>query len=407
MEKFRKKSFSYSDVSDKDTGVKVSEVLELVVNHKSYDEFYRLLEIDKIKDDFISIPGAKKLVETIRYINAKFVKFDLESTYNNLEFDTSDGLMITFKNIDDEEINELISSDEFTASPIYSAKSDFLSGLFSMEKYANKLMDSGYNDLVEYNLNEVKSIYENNDVRAKKYRILLDNDGNYFLRAITSNRYYDYNNNIAVFVGLITLHKEMLTSNNKFIVQRCEYNESYVRIYFESLEDKELPNVGYINNIIEVSNDEVKREAMRFSTVISLSYTSKEEQNISLFIKPQRTRSTILSIKHNELPKTAFEKLAMLVNYKEVQNELFEDLKRIGDIKKPDQIKHIIRNKINRARAGELKNSKNNILSELTTQVKTITELLELLNKINLLTEDIDSKEYLRYIIYEALVYRK
>ncbi|WP_417369733.1 hypothetical protein [Flavobacterium beibuense] len=407
MEKFRKKSFSYSDVSDKDTGVKVSEVLELVVNHKSYDEFYRLLEIDKIKDDFISIPGAKKLVETIRYINAKFVKFDLESTYNNLEFDTSDGLMITFKNIDDEEINELISSDEFTASPIYSAKSDFLSGLFSMEKYANKLMDSGYNDLVEYNLNEVKSIYENNDVRAKKYRILLDNDGNYFLRAITSNRYYDYNNNIAVFVGLITLHKEMLTSNNKFIVQRCEYNESYVRIYFESLEDKELPNVGYINNIIEVSNDEVKREAMRFSTVISLSYTSKEEQNISLFIKPQRTRSTILSIKHNELPKTAFEKLAMLVNYKEVQNELFEDLKRIGDIKKPDQIKHIIRNKINRARAGELKNSKNNILSELTTQVKTITELLELLNKIDLLTEDIDSKEYLRYIIYEALVYRK
>lgn len=407
MEKFRKKSFSYSDVSDKDTGVKVSEVLELVVNHKSYDEFYRLLEIDKIKDDFISIPGAKKLVETIRYINAKFAKFDLESTYNNLEFDTSDGLMITFKNIDDEEINELISSDEFTASPIYSAKSDFLSGLFSMEKYANKLMDSGYNDLVEYNLNEVKSIYENNDVRAKKYRILLDNDGNYFLRAITSNRYYDYNNNIAVLVGLITLHKEMLISKNKFIVQRCEYNESYVRIYFESLEDKELPNVGYINNIIEVSNDEIKREAMRFSTVISLSYTSKEEKNISLFIKPQRTKSKILSIKHNELPKTAFEKLAMLVNYKEVQNELFEDLKRIGEIKKPDQIKHIIRNKINRARAGELKNSKNNILSELTTQVKTLTELLELLNKIELLTEDIDSKEYLRYIIYEALVYRK
>ncbi|QEE50436.1 hypothetical protein FUA48_12890 [Flavobacterium alkalisoli] len=407
MEKFRKKSFTFDDVSDQDVGVKVSEVLELVLNHKSYDEFYKLLEIDTIKDDFISIPGAKKLVETMRIVNAKFEKFDLESTYNNLEFDTTDGFKITFKNIENEEINQLTSSDEFTAVPIYSAQADFLSGLFSMEKYANKLMDNGHNDLVQYNLNRVKSIYESSDNKAKKYRVLLDNEGNYFLRAITSKRYYDYNNNIAVFIGLITLHKEMLSSKNKFIVQRCEYNESYVRTYFESLEEKELPNVGYINNIIEVSNDEVKREAMRFSTVISLSYVSKEDKNISLFIKPQRTKSTILSIKHNELPQTAFENLAMLVNYKEVQNELFEDLKKIGEIKKPDQIKHIIRDKINRARAGELKSSKNNILSELTTQVKTITELLELLNKIELLTEDIDSKEYLRYIIYEALVYRK
>ena len=30
-----------------------------------------------------------------------------------------------------------------------------------------------------------------------------------------------------------------------------------------------------------------------------------------------------------------------------------------------------------------------------------------MLHKIELLAEDIDSKEYLRYIIYEALVYKK
>jgi len=43
----------------------------------------------------------------------------------------------------------------------------------------------------------------------------------------------------------------------------------------------------------------------------------------------------------------------------------------------------------------------------MSNKVDSITELLEMFNKLDLLTEDIDAKEYLRYIVYEALVYKK
>ena len=404
---FKKKSFSFDDGAPIDDGVRVSEVLTLVNKHQSYSDFYKLLEIENIKDDFINIPGAARLVSSLKSINKKFEKFDIESSYQDMEFDRSNDFAITFKNIDDPIANAIIESDELTAKPIYSARSDFFGGLFNMDKYAETLLKEDLRHLVNSNLKSIQSILNERHVKNKKYRILLDTDGNYYLRAITSKRYYDYNNNIAVFVGLIMLHKEMSSSQNKFVVSRCEYNESYVRVYFENTQKKQLPNVGYINNIIEVSNDEVKREALRFSSVISISYGSTNDVDNYIYIKPERTKANILSIKHSVLPATAFRDLASLANYKAIQDELFDDLKKIGDIKKPSQIKFLIINKIKRAKAGELKKNKANILSQLTDEVKTITQLLEMMNKIELLAEDIDSKEYLRYIVYEALVEKK
>ena len=241
MEKFRKISFSSDDISETDKGVLVSEVLKLVDNHKYYQEFYNLLEIDKIKDDFIPIRGASKLISTMQSVNNKFTKFDVESSYQDLEFVESEKFTITFNNIIDPDVTTIIESDEFTATPIYSAQTDFFSGLFNMDRYANKLLDHGYNYLVNSNLKSIQEILQKLLVKNKKYRILLDKEGNYFLRAITSNRYYDYNNNIAVFVGLIILYKDIKESKNEFIIQRCEFNESYVRVYFENLEEKDLP----------------------------------------------------------------------------------------------------------------------------------------------------------------------
>jgi hypothetical protein len=407
MENFTKKFFSFDDGTINDNGVHVKKVLELVKDYPSYKEFYRLLEINKIKDDFIKIPGAARLISAMITVNKLFTKFDLESSYQDLEFDDSEDFSITFKNISDIEVNSIIESDEFTAKPIYSSRSDFFAGLFNMDKYATTLLGEKLRDLVNTNLKAIQKVFNERSVAAKKYRILLDSNGNYFLRAITSKRYYDYNNNIAVFIGLIVLHKEMLTSNNKFIVNRCEYNESYVRIYFENVQKQELPNVGFIKNIIEVSNDEVKREALKFSNVISISYGKAKDIDKYIFIKPQRTKAKILSIKHNSLPKTAFEELASMDNYKTVQQELYNDIKSIGGIKEASAIKFLVINKIKSAKAGELKKYKKNILSQLTEEVKTITQLLEMMHKIELLASDIDSKEYLRYIMYEALVDRK
>ncbi|WP_298157158.1 hypothetical protein [Flavobacterium sp.] len=404
---FRKKSFEFTDVSSDDKGVNVVKALELIKYSKFYQNFYDLLNIKEIENEFISIPGANKLVETMIQIENSFEKFDLDSSFQDLEFKNTEEFSITFKNIKAPDINSMLESDEFTAKPIYSSQTDFFSGLFNMDKYANKLLSKGFRDLVNTNLESVKRILSTIQLKDKRYRIVRDLEYNYYLRGITSKQYYDYNNNIAVFIGLMTVHNEMKTSNASFIVQRCEFNESYVRVFFKSAEIKTLENVGRLENIIEVSNDEIKREALRFSCAFSISYGSEDEANKTIYIKPQRAKSNILSIRHNILPQTAIEQLVELSNYKTVQNDLLKDIEAISKIKKPDQIKFLVMRKIKSAKSSELKKSKNNILSELTNKVEDLGQLLEMMHKIEMLAEEIDAKEYLRYVVYEALVYKK
>lgn len=404
---FRKKSFEFNDVSPEDKGVQVKKALELIKFSRFYDEFYELLNIKDMEGDFISIPGAERLVNTMIQIENSFEKFDLDSSFQNLEFNPTEKFSITFKNIEDERLNTMIESDEFTAQPIYSSQSDFFSGLFNMNKYADSLINKGFKDLVYSNLKAIKQILTIIPVKDKRYRIIRDLENNYYLRAITSKRYFDYNNNIAVFIGLITLHKETKSSKAGFIVQRCEFNESYVRVFFKSNEIKELTNIGRLENIIEVSNDEIKREALRFSCAFSINYGKNNEEDKAIYIKPQRAKANVLSIKHNILPETAIQELVELSNYKNVQAELLEEIKAISEIKKPDQIKFLVMRKIKSAKSSELKKSKNNILSELTNKVNNLTELLEMMHKIEMLAEEIDAKEYLRYLVYEALVYKK
>ncbi|MES2545638.1 MAG: hypothetical protein V4548_12185 [Bacteroidota bacterium] len=404
---FKKKAFAFGDVLESDKGVSVEKVKELIKFSEFSERFYDLLNIKEIENEFIAIPGADKLVQTMINLENSFEKFDLDSSFKNLEFSDTKPFSITFKNIDNEEINLIIDSDELTAKPIYSSQADFFSGIYSMDRYARKLLNQGFSELVLKNLEYVKEIYKEHPPKDKRYRIIRDKQNNYYLRAITSKQYSDYNNNIAVFVGLITLHKEMKSSNNKFYVERCEFNESYVRVFFGSNDSKQLPKIGTLKNIIEVSNDEVKREALRFTCSFTINYESENKEQQAIFIKPQRAKSHVLSIKHNVLPQTAIVELASLSNYKSIQQELLKDIEAVSKIQKPDQIKFLVKRKIEYAKSGELKKYKRNILSELTTKVDNITQLLEMMHKINLLAEDIDAKEYLRYIVYEALVYNK
>jgi hypothetical protein len=408
MGQFDKKSFSYDeDVKTDDIGIKVSEVLKIISKNKYFEKFYELLKIQEIEDEFINIPGATKLIETINSIDLSFEKFDLESSIQDISFDKLDKFSMTFKNIQDKEICLIIESDEFTAKPIYSAQNDFFSGMFSMEKFANKLISLNYDDLVYKNLDYLKEIFVANKTENKKFRIIRDRDNNYFLRSITSKKYNNYNNNIAVFVGLITLHREMKINKSNFIIRRCEYNESNIRVYFEDLKKQNVVKVGSIKNIIEVSNDEIRRGALKFTSIVSIIYGDGQNDKNAIFIKPKGVKSDILSIRHNIKPETAILCLSSIYNYNQIQADLLNDIKKINTITKPDQIKFLVKRKIDFAKSSELKKSKKNLLSELTKKVNSITELLELMHKIEMLTEDIDAKEYLRYIIYDALVNKK
>lgn len=179
-------------------------------------------------------------------------------------------------------------------------------------------------------------------------------------------------------------------------------------MYFRTSETKELKGIGFLENILQISNDEIKREALRFSSICSIWFTNSHNENQNLFIKPRDVKSRVLSITHGTGPNKAFQNLEDFVKSKEIFEELSKEIEGIAKIKSHNQIVHLVKSKIEKSNTVEIKKYKDDLIKLLYKDVKTTTQLLEIFNKLMLLKGlEIDAKEYLRYLIYEALVERR
>lgn len=410
MSKFSKRHFSQSQIQESDIGISVKEVIDLAQNNRFYAEISGLLDIDSISDEFIQIPGASTLVKTIKAQNAKYEKFDLKCDYQNLAFSTNEkgDFIIKFTNIEDPDALRFTNgSSSVTAELIYSSRSDFFASTFNMDKYAKKLLDSGNSELVMENLDALRKKFVGKTNHIKYYRLLKDAEGKFYLRGIVSSQYNDYDNTITVFLGLICLHNEMKNTSSKFSVNRCEYNESFVRIFFEKIDKRPIENVGVMEYFIELSNDEIKRESLRFSGAMSIVYEDSNSSLEGIYIKPNNLTSNITAISHGLGPEKAAEKLATFSEYASREREMYDDAKTISEITEPDQIRGLIEDKVRKIKQNDLKKHRDKILRELNVRVNSMHGLFTVLNKVDLIVADIEAKEYLRYLLYEGIIKRK
>jgi hypothetical protein len=407
MNKFERKVLHKVSIPVSDNGIKVSELVSLIKENYLSRDIFKFLEIDEILNDFININGAKTLYNTQVILNERFYKEDLQSSIDNITFYNKDKFSINFSDTSNSKYFKDIKVSSVCTYPIYSATRDFFSSLYNMDKYASRLIETGNKHIVEANLELLKDVVEKND---KRYRILHDKvENEFYLRAIISlTNYNNYDNNVAIVIGLLTLHNEMKKSNLTYSLKRCEYNESFIRMFFESSEIKKLESIGTVKNIVEVSNDEIKREALRFTGVCLIEFGNKNKKTDEIFIRPQETKSRILSVKHNQSTVNAIRELGNIENTKKIHEELYDDILTITTITKPEQIKYLVQKKIENAKSDEVRRIKIPLLKELSNKVDNIIQLLTVFRKIELLAnEDIEAVEYIRFIIYQALIERK
>lgn len=407
MDQFSKQFLGEQNIPDDDLGIQVSELLSIIETNYLSAEIFKLLDVEAIRDEFITIRGARTLVRIQESINNRYHKEDLISDLNGISLFNNDNLLtVNFNNIQGNEYFQELDIPIVSSIPIYSAARDFFSELFQMDKYATTLIRNGCREIVEMNLNMLKEIHNT----SKRYRILHDvRDNQFYLRAIISlMNYYNYDNNIAVVVALLTLHDETKKTGIEYKLKKCEYNESFIRAFFESSEIKQLEGIGRVKNLIEISNDEIKREALRFSGVCSISFGDEQGTDSELFIQPQEIKSRILSVKHNQLPKTAIQELINIEKSSTVHDSIYNDILKITNIKNPETIKFLVYNKVENAKNEDIKRLKTKLLAELSITVTNIIQLLTVFGKIELLaSEDIEATEYIRFLIYQALIERK
>lgn len=237
----------------------------------------------------------------------------------------------------------------------------------------------------------------------------------FFVRAIISlDRYNNYDNNITILIALVSLHKRMLKEGLIYSLNRVEYNESYMKIFFEEDTKKKLGELGYVRNVIQVSNDEVKREALKFEALCNIEFIDSSNVLQDIIIQPTFTnrpmiKSNILAIGHNLSPNKFVERLSEIDNSVKIHGELFDLINKISEIRSPSQIVHLIKVLVKNAKDENFKVHKVKIQNIIDTHVvNNMINLLSLFKKMELITEnDIEASEYVRYITYQSLIERK
>lgn len=404
--------FIPNDYLPADQGISVQDALRLIEHCPFRDRLYELLGVEELKDDFIAIAGASMLVNAVDAEGARFLKVDVTSDYLDLSFaDNADdkSVDITFNNLstvvfpnnDFEAHAEVLEEGFISAVPVYAAKSTFFAELHNLSNYANDLLKSKNGFLVLKNLEWLREIFKKEEERhVRKYRLLKDGD-HYFLRGIVSNRYVDYNLAVSVFIALIALHKNIKQTGEQYIVSLCEYSESHIRVFFAKEGTRKIGSICRIKHLIELSNDEIKREALKFTGVASIEYQSGQETR-EIYLAPRDIDFTIASIYHSFSPKRAIERLELANNITQIERKLYDDIAFINDIKQPDQIRHLLQRRVNQDTnlkpfiTGE-------IARDLDQDISTMHQLFDIMHKLDVVVADIDAKEYLRYLLYNLL----
>lgn len=406
---FTTKKVDFNMTGYSDEGIAVKKLLSLIKENDLYDQVYQLLDIDDILEDFIEVPGASRLVSDVLSKESGYIKFDLESNIHNVEFSPNDNYKsgLRFINIDDEKVLEIVENDEFAVMPMRSSLRSFFSSIYDMDKYASSLMKMNFHHIIKQNIDYLKQ--EGLD-KSQVYRIIQDNsddDPKYFLRAIVSNRYKNYDNRMTVALGLIGIHRQAQKNGDQFMVDRFELNESMIRVFYRQNVQRDFDKVGKVSYLLDVSNDEIKQGSLKFGSTLSIDYGKGKDKGHALYIKSKSKHYQLISIRHSLKPESAIQRMRELGSYRDNQDEVFEDIEIISKIKDPNQIVHLLKQKIEKATSDDINKYKTKISGALQQRVDSLYELLELLNKVELIAEDIEAKEYLRYLTYEVLIKRK
>lgn len=403
MKDFKMKKISFQ-VDDK--GITVGEVFSLVASNPLAQDLSLRLNISEIQHEMIEIPGAAKLVCEQMKINERFAKVDHECDLSDISLYDEDDFTINFENADRNPYFAGLEFSRVVTEPIYSSQTDLFSGLCNMDKFVKSLAEEGHKEIVLDVYSKMQTIKNPHKI----YRILIDQElHKCYLRAIVSDKYNNYDNNMAIFIALVSLHNQMKETGVKYSLDFCELNESYINMYFETSEVYDLEDVGKVRNVIQVSNDEIKREALKFSCVAKIYFDVDDPVYGSMYLTAEnRVKSTILTIKHNVVPKTAVIRLSELANTGDIYKELFSDVAQVKKVRNVDQIKFILIQKIEKATRDSIKPYKASILKELDNDVRNIHELLTLFKKVELLAgEDIEATQFIRYMIYEVLISKR
>lgn len=332
----------------------------------------------------IEVMGSKNLIDLFERIDEK--KIDITESLQNIKY----------KEISEE--NEIVLEfDDIIGTGIYNFTYEFFEELFDLGKYSRFCMNNDLIDLLEENIDKLLVKFKD---KRNQYRFIQKNN-EYLLRAITSSRYNNYDNNIAIYLVLLLLSRVSKKEKIDISLKSAYISDSDMKIFFEQDNYVSIDNIGDIYFGILVTNGEIRNS--EFSAEVYYRVVDGQDKNLSFTAIPD-IKDSIFNLKHNVGVETFVSKVQNISNLLEIENTMLSYIKSLKNIKSvSDNIIYSLMLKITQSRMliSETKENFKDICDK--NLINNSMTLLQLFNKTKQITTDIDETIYLQRIYNEVI----
>lgn len=410
-EKFVQKAVQLT--SKESTGkLKVEKLWELMLNHPYQDEMSKAFDIDKIKDEFITIDFVDTIYKRVNHFSAKYKRSLIRAQIKDINI-FEEEMIIDGKK--EKEIifyfDEYVVIDEVHQNlktvARYDSKNTYLDE-YVMTKYANNLFKKGLSDLARQNIQYFKDLAASSDNynKHRSYR-LVENDGITYLRGITSiDKYYEYGVDFAFVISMLIFHDFMKKNKGvEYKITSAHINESKFELIVADKFKKEAGEFGKVSTAIKVATNDLGQGSLNFLNIINVGKTNKD--GFYLFPKQNPFESNRLNISHTTKPETVATILKNMDNVLNTSEKFIKELMEVKTIKTPDELRMKIQAKIDSPRShfSTIKKLSDIFKGKIDNDITNFSKLLEMCNKAEELEIEFDLKDKLRYIISDIILY--
>lgn len=391
--------------------LKVSKLFLLLADHPYRDKLSLHFDIEKIKDEYITIDYIDTIYNEILVLNEKYKRHKIYAHTKDIKVFESSSLphemdkpiIFNFDEYVDE--NGEIKQNLKTQA-IYDSKNTFLDE-YVMTKYANNLFKIGLGELANSNIEYFKRLAATSDEinKYKGYR-LVDYDGATYLRGITSSsKYYEYGVDFTFVISMLVLHNHMKNNEGlEFKVTSVSLSESKLEFIITEKHLRDAGAFGKVKAGVRISTNDLGQGSLNFISTISIG--NLNSQGFYVFPKSSKFENDRIYIAHTKKPDNVIKELKDLEEVLGTSEEFIKELHSLKTIKTPDELRVKILAKIQNKRSPfrNIKELSDIFGKKLDNEISNLARLLEMCNKAEELNLDYDLKDKLRYIISDVFL---
>ena len=385
MEKHHYRVF-YSEQDSKEFAS--SEQMELLIRDNPIDSkiAYLFPIRDLFKEGIQYIKGSKNFLDSFEKVDCE--KMDLLEPLKDIQFiqfDDTNEIVLNFT-------GQGYGVEGLMTIGTYDFTGKFLDENFKMRKFAKYCLENEFIDILYKN---IRDLMKKLPFQTKQYRFLKVND-KWFLRALTSNKYNNYDNHLAIYTTFVSLDRYAESNGIQLVIGDSYLSDSELKLKIFENQVYEINNNVTVQFGFFTSNNELTEGS--FSLEFSYIVRNKKEQTyrgLSNYIfKFTHTVSIEKLEKHFKLNKNITEYKNEILNY--ITQVYEEDLSE-------NQIFNIFKT-ITSAKYKLNADTKSKLEQIKEESIGNIMNLIELFNRLEEITTDVHEKVYLERIFHEVLV---